>query len=88
MTKVARRLMVAIPEVFSLRGNDYSKYLVMGGAAEMMDNAWRGIGMRLQGSISKVAIEIHTAQTTNRLVVHGKTSTTAGSEKGRSKRAA
>jgi len=43
-----------ISEIFSLRGNDYSSFVVKGGAEEMMRNNWEGVGRRLNGAITKV----------------------------------
>ncbi|GAB5604152.1 hypothetical protein [Sideroxyarcus sp. TK5] len=48
------RVITSIPEIFSLRGNDYSSFVVKGGAEEMMRKNWSGVGHRLSGAIVKV----------------------------------
>lgn len=48
------KVLVTIPEIFSLRGNDYSSFVVKGGAEEMMRNNWNGVGRSLTGAIIKV----------------------------------
>lgn len=48
------KVLRAIPEVFSLRGNDYSSFVVKGGAEQMMRDAWVGVGQRMLSSMSKV----------------------------------
>jgi hypothetical protein len=54
------KVIAAIPEIFSLRGNDYSSFVVQGGAEEMMRKNWEGIGRNLSGAIIKVG---HSADT-------------------------
>jgi hypothetical protein len=49
-----KRVIAAIPEIFSLRGSDYSTFVVKGGAEEMMRNNWNGVGRHLNGAIVKV----------------------------------
>ena len=48
------KVIATIPGIFSLRGNDYSSFVVKGGAEEMMRNNWEGVGRRLNGAIIKV----------------------------------
>lgn len=48
----------AIPEVFSLRTNDYSRFVVKNGAVQMMDAAWTGVGARMNDAIGKVAVQV------------------------------
>lgn len=48
------KVLATIPEIFSLRGNDYSSFVVKGGAEEMMRNNWTGVGRSLNGAIIKV----------------------------------
>lgn len=48
------KVLAAIPEIFSLRSNDYSSFVVKGGAEEMMRNNWNGVGRSLNGAIMKV----------------------------------
>lgn len=49
-----KEIISAIPEVFSLRRNDYSSFVVKGGAGEIMRNNWKGVGKRLNNAITKV----------------------------------
>ena len=53
-----KKLIRSIPEVFSITGNDYSKFLVRGGAEQMMTDAWKGIGMRMSRAIVKVGQDV------------------------------
>lgn len=48
------RLLEALPEVFSLRGDDYSRFVVRGGAAQMMRDTWAGVGSHMHGAVAKV----------------------------------
>lgn len=50
MKKVIR----AIPTVFSLRGNDYDHFVIVGGAKEMMRATWAGVGAHMDAAITKV----------------------------------
>ena len=49
-----KHLLPAIPQVFSLRGNDYSSFVVHGGASAMMRDTWIAIGQRLNKAANKV----------------------------------
>ncbi len=42
-----KRIVKSLPEVFSLRGNDYSQFVVKGGAAGMMHSTWHAVGRRM-----------------------------------------
>lgn len=57
-----KRIITTIPEVFSLRGNDYSVYVVKGGAEEMMRNNWSGVGRRLSNAVTKVGQNVQKKQ--------------------------
>jgi len=46
-----------IPELFSISGHDYSRFLSQKGAAMMMEEAWRGVGSNLSQSMKKVGDE-------------------------------
>ena len=48
------KVLKAIPRVFSLRGNDYSRFVVEGGAAQLMADAWIGVGARMGNAIVSV----------------------------------
>lgn len=48
------KVLTTIPEIFSLRSNDYSGFVVKGGAEELMRNNWEGVGRSLNGAIIKV----------------------------------
>ncbi len=56
------RVITSIPEIFSLRGNDYSTFVVKGGAEEMMRKNWSGVGSRLNGAIAKVGRSVDVRQ--------------------------
>ena len=48
-----KRLLTALPEVYSFGGNDYSRFLV-GSAEQLMEENWRNVGKRLGDAIGKV----------------------------------
>lgn len=48
------RIVKALPEVFSLKGNDYGHFVVKGGAEQMMREAWTGVGTRLSAAMTTV----------------------------------
>lgn len=52
------RVLKAIPEVFSLRGNDYGRFVVKGGAAQMMRDSWAGVGVHMNQAITKVGTQV------------------------------
>lgn len=52
------RVLKAIPEIFSLRGNTYSQFVVQGGAAQMMRDAWVGVGAHMNQAITKVGVQV------------------------------
>jgi hypothetical protein len=54
-----KNILGAIPELFSIRGHDYSRYVVQGGAEKMMETAWEKVGTSLTASMAKVGGEIH-----------------------------
>lgn len=49
-----KQIINAIPEIFSLRGNDYSSFVVKGGAGEIMRKNWYNVGHRLSDAAAKV----------------------------------
>lgn len=49
-----KKIISAIPEIFSLRGNDYSSFVVKGGAGETMRKNWDNLGHRLSDAAAKV----------------------------------
>lgn len=53
-----KKLIASIPTVFTLAGNDYSRFLVRGGAEQMMTDAWQGVGIRLSNAIEKVGQDV------------------------------
>jgi hypothetical protein len=57
-----KKIISAIPEVFSLRGNDYSSFVVKGGADTIMRNNWKGVGKRLNNAITKVGQDVQKKQ--------------------------
>ena len=57
-----KKVIAAIPEVFSLRGNDYSHFVVKGGATEMLRNNWIGVGVRMNNAITKVGRDVQKKQ--------------------------
>lgn len=52
------RVLRAIPEVFSLRGNDYGRFVVQGGAAQMMRDTWAGVGVHMNQAITAVGEQV------------------------------
>lgn len=52
-----KKILEAMPRVFSLSGNNYDKFVVIGGASSLMQDAWRGVGERFNGALLKVARE-------------------------------
>lgn len=53
----------AIPEIFSLRLNgDYSRFVVQGGAGQMMSDTWTDIGRRLNKAVEKVGHDVEKKQ--------------------------
>jgi hypothetical protein len=52
------RVLKAIPEVFSLRGNDYGRFVVKGGAAQMMRDSWAGVGAHMSQAVAKVGAQV------------------------------
>ena len=58
-----RKIVIAIPEVFSLRPNsDYSRFVVKGGASQMMSNTWTAVGRRLNDAVKKVGRDVEKKQ--------------------------
>lgn len=49
-----KRVIPTIPEVFSLRGNDYSQFVVRGGASGMIRQTWSTMGNRLRNAAAEV----------------------------------
>ncbi len=62
------RVLKAIPEVFSLRGNDYSRFVVKGGAARMMCDTWAGVGAHMNQAVTKVGAQVAQQKKTSRNV--------------------
>lgn len=58
-----KKVITAIPEVFSLRGNEYGHFVVKGGATEMLRNNWIGVGVRMNNAITKVGHDVQKKQT-------------------------
>jgi len=54
-----KNILGVVPELFSIRGHDYSRYLVQGGAEQMMRDTWEKVGSNLAGSMVKVGRESH-----------------------------
>lgn len=52
------KVLKAIPEVFSLRGNDYGRFVVKGGAGQMMRDNWAGVGARMTEAIVTVGGQV------------------------------
>jgi hypothetical protein len=52
------RVLKAIPEVFSLRGNDYGRFVAKGGAAQMMRDSWEGVGAHMTQAVTKVGAQV------------------------------
>lgn len=52
------KVLKAIPEVFSLRGNDYGRFVVKGGAGQMMRDTWAGVGAHMNEAITKVGGQV------------------------------
>lgn len=52
------RVLNSIPEVFSLRGNDYGRFVVKGGAAQMMRDSWAGVGAHMTQAVTKVGAQV------------------------------
>ncbi len=46
-----KRIVKSLPDVFSLRGNDYSKFVVKGGADGMMRSTWCSVGHRMNKAV-------------------------------------
>lgn len=59
-----------IPDILTIRGNDYSRFLVQGGAEKMMSDTWAQVGKKLNAAIHTVGRESH-----------GRTTTTNGNKK-------
>jgi hypothetical protein len=57
-----RKILPAITEVFSLTGNDYSSFVVKGGASEIARKNWNGVGCRLNAAASKVGQNVQKKQ--------------------------
>jgi len=47
----------AMPDVYSLKGNDYSQFVVRKSARDVMTENWANIGKRLGKAINKVGHE-------------------------------
>lgn len=47
----------AMPDVYSLRGNDYSQFVIHKNAQEIMEENWLNIGQRLNEAIVKAGNE-------------------------------
>lgn len=52
-----KKVLKAIPEVFALHGSDYGKFVVRGGASQMMRDAWQGVGIHMGEAIAKVGAQ-------------------------------
>ena len=57
-----KKLIVTIPEIFSLRGNDYSHFVIKGGAAELLHNNWADVGVRMNNAVAKVGQNVQKKQ--------------------------
>lgn len=57
-----------IPELFSIRGHDYSRFLVQGGAERMMKHSLEQVNATLNASIRKAV-----AHDVKRVANHGST---------------
>ena len=44
--------------LFRSSGNDYSRFIVTGGAKQMMEDTWSSVGMRMNEAISKVGQQV------------------------------
>ncbi len=55
--KSIRRVIAAIPEIYSLSSNDYSKFVTHKDPAIVMRDNWRNLGNRLNVAIKKVGHE-------------------------------
>lgn len=55
---MATKVLTALPKVFSLRGNDYGRFVVKGGAAQMMRDNWAGVGAHMNGAIAAVGGQV------------------------------
>ena len=62
MLIVRKKVLVTIPEIFSLRGNDYSHFVIKGGAAELLRNNWTGVGVRMNNAVAKVGQDVQKKQ--------------------------
>lgn len=52
------KVLKAIPEVFSPRGNDYGRFVVKGGSGQMMRDNWAGVGARMTEAIVTVGGQV------------------------------
>ncbi len=52
-----RKVISAFPEVFSLKSNDYSDFVVRKSASKLMGQNWTNIGKRLRFSMIRVIDE-------------------------------
>lgn len=50
-----KTILGTIPDMFSIGGNDYSRFLNQGGAEQMMRDVWSGVGRRLNGAMEEVS---------------------------------
>lgn len=57
-----KKVIPTIPVVFSLRGNDYSKFVVQGGAEEIMRDNWIRVGRRLNNAVAKIGQDVQKKQ--------------------------
>lgn len=53
-----RKIINAIPEIYSLNFSNYDKFFVQKSASELMCNNWNNVFLRLTKSIQKVGSEI------------------------------
>ena len=52
------KVLRAIPEVFSLAGNDYTHFIVRADPSVMMRDSWMRVGMHLEQAIASVELNI------------------------------
>ena len=57
----AYKVIGAIPEVFSLKPSDYSRFMVRSSPSMMMHRNWKQVGARLAQAIEAVDTEISTS---------------------------
>lgn len=52
------KILRAIPEVFSLAGNDYTQFIVRADPSVMMRDSWMRVGMHLGQAMASVELSI------------------------------